>query len=445
MDRKIYQKIVKLAVPAIISNLLATFQIIADTIMLGRYPPADISLSALGVGSILLFMFFPVIMGLIMGTVAIIARRWGEKRYSEAKKVATDSLITLILISIPITLFGFFLGPHIIYYLGARGEVITEGSKYIMAVFTFIPFSIVLFTYHGILRAAGDTKTPMYIDFVTNSYNIFMNYCLIFGNFGFPELGVLGAGIATGTSFLVGLLAYLILQYQNKLIIYPSFKSGIKYRIRTVRKLFDIGIPAGIDMGMWAISSVFVTPFVLYFGTVGYSAFQIGLRAESIAYMPAVGFSVATTTLTGQYLGAKKKQKAKAVIIISTQIVLIFMAIVGAILVLFPEYISMVFTTDSDVIKIAAFYLFIMGFSEPALGTIFTLAGGMRGAGYTRVPMYINFIGMIVIRLALIYILAFLLGFGLYGIFGAIVIEIFIRAGLFYALFLKGDWKNVNV
>jgi putative MATE family efflux protein len=445
MDRKLYQKIMKLAVPVIISNLLATFQIIADTVMLGRYQPADISLSALGVGSILLFMFFPVIMGLIMGSVAIIARRWGEKKYDEAKKVATDSLITLILISIPISLFGFFFGPHIIYYLGARGDVITEGSKYIMAVFTFIPFSVFVFTYHGILRAAGDTKTPMYIDFIMNSYNIFMNYALIFGNFGFPELGVLGAGIATGTSFLIGTLAYLILQYRNKLIIYPTFKRDLKYRIRTVRKLFDIGIPAGVDMGMWAISAVFVTPFVLHFGTVGYSAFQIGLRAESIAYMPAVGFSVATTTLTGQYLGAKKKEKARAVILISTQIVLIFMAIVGAILVLIPEYISMVFTTDQDVVVIAAFYLFIMGFSEPALGAIFTFAGGMRGAGYTKVPMYINFVGMIVIRLALIYLLAFPLGLGLNGIFIAITIEIFIRAFLFYIVFLKGDWKNVEV
>ena len=209
--------------------------------------------------------------------------------------------------------------------------------------------------------------------------------------------------------------------------------------------MFNIGIPAGVDMGMWAISAVFVTPFVLHFGTVGYSAFQIGLRAESIAYMPAVGFSVATTTLVGQYLGAKKEETARAVIVISTQIVLIFMAIVGAILVLLPEYISMVFTTDQDVVVIAAFYLFIMGFSEPALGAIFTFAGGMRGAGYTKVPMYINFVGMIVIRLALIYLLAFPLGLGLNGIFIAIVIEIFIRAFLFYCVFLKGDWKNVKV
>jgi putative MATE family efflux protein len=390
-------------------------------------------------------MFFPVIMGLIMGSVAIIARRWGEKKYDEAKKVATDSLITLILISIPISLFGFFFGPHLIYYFGARGDVITEGSKYIWAVFAFIPFSVFVFTYHGILRAAGDTKTPMYIDLITNSYNVVMNYALIFGNFGFPELGVLGAGIATGTSFLIGSVAYLILQKQNKLIIYPTFKKGLNYRIHTVKKLFNIGIPAGIDMGMWAISAIFVTPFVLYFGTVGYSAFQIGLRAESIAYMPAVGFSVATTTLTGQYLGAKSEIKAKEVILISTKMVIIFMAAIGAFIAIMSDYISMVFTVDTDVIKIASFYLIVNGISEPALGAIFTLSGGMRGAGYTKVPMYLNFVSMIIIRLILIYLLAFPLGLGIYGVFIAIAGEVFIRAGLFYIVFLKGDWKNVKV
>ena len=445
MDKKITKKILRLAIPAIISNLLATSQIIADTIMLGRYPPADISLSALGVGSILLFMFFPIIMGLIMGSVAIIARRWGEKKYREARRVATDSLITLNLIAIPITLFGFFIGPHLIYYLGARGDVITEGSKYIMAVFAFVPFSIFVFSYHGFLRAAGDTKTPMYIDIITNSYNIFMNYALIFGNFGFPELGVLGAGLATGTSYMFGTIAYIILQSRGKLIISPIYKFNLKYRWRTVKKLFNIGIPAGVDMGMWAISAVFITPFVLYFGTEGYSAFQIGLRAESIAYMPAVGFSIATTTLAGQYLGAKSEKHAQAVIVISTKIILIFMAVVGAVLVIFPRFISMVFTTDTDVIEIAAVYLFLMGFSEPALGAIFTLAGGMRGAGYTKVPMYINFVGMIIIRLVLVYVLAFPLGLGLYGIFLAIVIEIFIRAILFYCVFLKGGWMKVKV
>ena len=210
MKKGIYRSVVKLSIPAIISNLLFTSLMIADTIMLGRYKSAAVSLTALGLGSLVYFMFFPVVMGLVTGTIAIISRRWGEKKYREAGEVAGDSLITLLAVSIPLSLIGFFIGPYLIGVLGANDMVLAEGTRYIKAIFAFYPFSVFIMSYHGYLRAAGDTKTPMYVDIVTNLFNIGMNYCLIFGKFGFPELGVLGAGIATGFSYFVGSIAYLI-------------------------------------------------------------------------------------------------------------------------------------------------------------------------------------------------------------------------------------------
>jgi putative MATE family efflux protein len=437
MHRAITKKVVILAVPAIISTLLLTLQMIVDTIMLGRYPPADISLSALGIGSVLYHLFFPIVMGLSTGTIAIISRRWGEKRPKEAQRVATDLVSTFILISIPITLFGFFVGPYLIYYLGARGMVITETTKYILAVFAFYPFNVFLIAYHAILVGAGNTKTPMFVNLTTNVYNIIMNYFLIFGTFG--------AGIATGTSYAIGTLLYTLLHLQRKLDLAPSFKLNLKIRFATVKKMFSIGIPAGIDMGMWSISAIFVTPIILYFGTVGYSAYMIGLRAESIAYMPGVGFGLAATTLAGQYLGAKRSALAREAVLSATKLVMLVMGVMGLIIILFPEQLAMIFTGKENVITIATLYLFLMGFSEPALGAVFTLAGGMRGAGYTKIPLAINFLGLIVLRLLLLYLLAFLLGLGLLGIWIGMIAELFIRAVLMYIVFLRGSWMKVIV
>jgi len=445
MDKAIYRRVITLALPVLVSNLLFTFQIITDTIMLGRYPPADISLSAVGLGFTLYHMFFPLTMGLVTGTIAIIARRWGEKNYDEAGRVATDSVITLALISIPIALFGVFIAPHLIYYLGARGMVITEGTKYIQAIFVFYPFTALVLVYHGILRAAGDTKTPMYVDVILNVYNVLMNYILIFGKFGFPELGVLGAGIATGTSYVIAFAVYMLLQAGNKLIIHPVYSRNVKYRLDTIKKIFKIGIPAGIDMGMWSVSSLVFTVMILHFGTVGYSAYQIGLRAESVAYMPAFAFGIAATTLSGQCLGAKKEEWAKKVVLASTYLCLLFMTVVGAMFILVPDYIAMVFTGDKGVVTLAALYLLIIGFSEPALGAFFTLSGGMRGAGYTKVPMLINFMGLIVIRLSLSYTFGFLLGMGLFGIWLGMAVETFLRSIVIYAVFIKGHWMQVKV
>ncbi len=445
MDKAIYKRVTALAYPAIISNLLFTFQIIADTIMLGRYPPADVSLSAVGVVFALYHMFFPLTMGLVTGSIAIIARRWGERDYDEAQLVATDTMITLTLISVPIALFGILIGPHVIYSLGARGAVITEGTRYLWAVFSFYPAVALVITYHGILRAAGDTKTPMYVDIVANLYNVIMNYTLIFGHFGFPELGVLGAGIATGTSYAVAFGLYLLLQQRNRLITHPVYHRKIRYRPETVKKMFRIGIPAGIDMAMWSVTSLIFTWLILSFGTLGYSGFQIGLRAESIAYMPAFGFGIAATTLAGQYLGAADRERAKQAVLASTFLCLIFMAVVGLVFVLLPDYIAMIFTGNPEVESWATLYLFIIGFSEPALGAFFTIAGGMRGAGYTKVPMLINFVSLIGIRVSLAYLLGFILGWGLLGIWVGMTVETFIRATCIYAVFRKGTWMTVAV
>ncbi|MGC9444542.1 MAG: MATE family efflux transporter [Candidatus Methanospirareceae archaeon] len=445
MDRAIYKRVMALAYPAIISNLLFTSQIIADTVMLGRYPPADVSLSAVGVVFAFYHMFFPLTMGLVTGSIAIIARRWGERDYTEAQLVATDTMITLILISIPIALFGLLVGPHVIYYLGARGAVITEGTRYTWAVFSFFPCVALVSTYHGILRAAGDTKTPMYVDLIANVYNVVMNYTLIFGQFGFPELGVLGAGIATGTSYAVAFGVYLVLQRSNHLIIHPGYRRNVQYRLETVKKMFRIGIPAGLDMAMWSFSSIIFTWMILSFGTLGYSGFQIGLRAESMAYMPAFGFSIAATTLAGQYLGAKNEERATQVVLAATYLGLIFMAVIGLIFILLPDYIAMGFTGNSEVKSWAACYLFIIGFSEPALGAFFTISGGMRGAGYTKVPMLINFVSLLGIRVVLAYLLGFVLAWGLLGIWVGMLIETFVRAIVIYAVFRKGTWMHVAV
>jgi putative MATE family efflux protein len=268
---------------------------------------------------------------------------------------------------------------------------------------------------------------------------------LIFGAFGFPELGVLGAGIATGTSYLLGAGLYVVLQLNKKLCINPVYKLKLKLRWKTIKKMFDIGIPAGIDMGMWTISSIFVTPMILYFGTVGYSAYQIGLRAESIAYMPGVGFGVAATTLAGQYLGAKKPELASKAVLTATKLVMVVMGVMGLVLIIFPELIARVFTGEQEVIDIAVIYLFLMGFSEPALGAIFTLTGGMRGAGYTKIPLLVNFSGLIVLRISLLYLLAYILGWGLLGIWVGMIIEMFIRVTLFYIVFQRGAWKKTVV
>jgi putative MATE family efflux protein len=446
MSVQLRRVVLKLAIPAVISNLLYTFQNIVDAMMLGRYGDPAVSLSAAGIGGMLYFLTFPLIMGLTTGGVAVIARRWGEKKFSEAQIAFENLYILLILISIPISFFAIFYGWLLPVALGAEEEVVRAAYNYMMGIFVFYPFAVFMASYHSSMRASGDTRIPMLVDIFANSWNVFWNFTLIFGNFGFPELGVLGAGLATGSSYLFGSSIYLLLQKIRKLRIYPNLLSKRKWNVELIKKIVRIGIPAGVERGMWSITSFIYTALIFAAaGSLGYASFQVGLKAESLAYMPAFGFSIAATTLVGQSLGEGNVEKAKRSAIEATKMSMLFMAVTGAIMVLFPSYLAALFTGDSEIIRLASIYLFLMGMTEPALGALFTLAGGMRGAGYTTMPMIINLTGLMGIRLGIAAFLAFPLGMGLIGIWLGMFIETFIRALWMYLEFRRGRWSNVRV
>ena len=438
--------VLTLAIPAVISNLLYTFQNIVDAMMLGRYGDPAISISAAGIGGMLYFLTFPLVMGITTGGVAVIARRWGERKFKEAQ-IAFENLYTLlILISIPIALFAIFYGWTLPVALGAEEDVVRTSYQYIMGIFLFYPFAVFMASYHSSMRASGDTKIPMLVDIFANSWNVFWNFTLIFGNFGFPELGVLGAGLATGSSYLFGSVIYLLLQKMEKLRIHPDLFSKRRWNPELVKKIVKIGIPAGVERGMWSITSFIYTALIFVVaGSLGYASFQIGLKAESLAYMPAFGFSIAATTLVGQSLGEKNVEKAKKAAIEATKMSMLFMAFTGTVMVLFPSYLAALFTNDSEIIHLASIYLFLMGMTEPALGALFTLAGGMRGAGYTTMPMIINLTGLMGIRLGLAALLAFPLGLGLVGIWLGMFFETFIRAIWMYLEFRRGKWSEIKV
>ncbi len=438
--------VLKLAIPAVISNLLYTFQTIVDTMMLGRYNDPAVSLSAAGIGGMLYFLTFPLIMGITTGGVAIIARRWGEKNYGNARYAFENLYVLLILLSIPIALFAIFFGWTLPAALGAGAEVTMEAYRYIMGIFIFYPFAVFMAAYHSSMRAAGDTRIPLLVDVFANSWNVFWNYTLIFGHFGMPELGVMGAGIATGSSYLFGSLVYVLLQRAGKLRISPELLSRVRVDFSLMKKIVRIGIPAGVERGMWAITSFMYTALIIAVaGTVGYASFQVGLKAESLAYMPAFGFSIAATTLVGQSLGEGNREKARMAAIEATKMSMLFMGFAGALMVLFPGYIAAMFTDDPEIIKFAALYLFLMGFTEPALGALFTLAGGMRGAGYTKMPMVINLTGLMGIRLGLALVFAYPFGLGLMGVWLGMFFETFIRAAWMFLEFRRGKWMEVKV
>ena len=174
--------------------------------------------------------------------------------------------------------------------------------------------------------------------------------------------------------------------------------NSLKLDKNEVVSIYKVGLPTAFESIFWQMAAIIITKVILSYGEVAFAAYQLGLQAESISYMPAAGFGVAATTFVGQMLGSGEKKLAKEYLrqlVIGTIIITIFTA---GILIFFPESIMRILTDEAEVIKIGIGYLFVMGFAQLPLNIAGVINGALRGAGYTNVPMIVAGIGLWGIR-----------------------------------------------
>jgi len=436
------RQIFELAWPAILGNLLQTIVSMVDLVMVGRLGAAAVA--SVGLGGQMLWFSHALMVSVSVGTTALVARFIGAKQKRDAEHVLMQSLILVLLLSTLLTVFWYVCAERMLLLIGAAEEVAELGGMYIRIVFLSTPSIFLIFTAEGALRGAGDTKTPMKVGATMNVINVILNYILIFGKLGFPVLGVKGAGIATATAFAWASVTYLVIFSSGKFVLSIS-RHDLSFDTEMIKRIIRIGIPASIQRVIMSSSMILYVSIIAGFGTTALAAHQIGLRVESLSYMPGFGFAVAATALVGQNLGAQNPQKAEESGWEAAKLCAVLMGAAGLFMILFPKPMARLFDADADVVNLAAWYLRIVAVSEPPLAVIFTLAGGLQGAGDTRSPLYISVFGLWLFRIPLAYFLGIVLGWGAVGAWTGMTVDTFVRGGLYIYRFRKGKWKEVTV
>jgi putative MATE family efflux protein len=435
------RQILELAWPAILGNLLQTIVSMVDLVMVGRL--GAVAVASVGLGGQMLWFLNALMVSVTVGTTALVARFIGAKQKKDAEHVLMQSMILVLLLSSFLTVFWYIFAEKALLLIGASHEVSELGGTYIRIVFLSTPCIFMIFTSEGALRGAGDTKTPMKVGATMNLINVVLNYILIFGKFGFPALGVRGAGIATATAYVWAAVTYIVIFFSGKFIL--RMRREFTLDTKTVKRIIRIGIPASIQRVVMSGSMILYVSIIAGFGTTALAAHQIGLRVESLSYMPGFGFAVAATALVGQNLGARNPQKAEESGWGAAKLCALLMGTAGLFMILFPRPMARLFVADMEVVDLAAWYLRIVAISEPPLAVIFTLAGGLQGAGDTRSPLYISVFGLWIFRIPLAYFLGVVLGWGAVGAWTAMTIDTFVRGVLYIYRFKAGKWKEVKV
>ncbi len=424
--------------PVTAENVLQLLIGFINTGMVGRLGAATI----LAVGlSGRLAMFVWIIFGAIgTGTTVLTARALGAGDQDRTRRIAQQGLLLALALMGVVAGVAYVFAPSLLMLLKITPEALPIGVTYLRILAFSMPFQALFLVIGAILRGRGNTRTPMQIALVINLVTVSLNSVLIFGRLGFPQLGFRGPAVGTIAGQAVGAAAATWYLYSARSGVGLSPKERFSVDFPVMRRVLAIGIPSSAEMFFWQIAGIIIFRVINGFGTSAGAAYQLGLQAEGISYMPSIGFGIAATALVGRSLGARDPRLAERYIKQIVQWGVMLTACATAVLLLGPKLLMRILTDDPEVIVIGAQYLFIMAFSQIPQQISGSLNGCLRGAGDTVTPMVSAGVGIWGCRIPLAFLLS--QKFGLMGIWWAINIDQFARLAITGTRFLTGKWKT---
>ncbi|MDO5725426.1 MAG: MATE family efflux transporter [Tissierellia bacterium] len=439
-----------LTIPVLLELVISSLFGMIDMIMIGNSDIPAIttpSIAAIGITNHMMFIGIALAQALNTGGTAMIARYFGARRYERIEPVVKHIvIITMLVIAIPLVVLGLLFPVQIMTFIGAKADAIAIGESYFKIVilgFLFQAFNLSIF---AAMRGVGDTKTPMKVNIFINFLNVIGNYVLIFGKFGFPKLGVLGAGISTSTVQVIGtvILGILILTKKyDKITI--NLKEKFKFKSDIIKNLLAIGGPAALEQIAFRVGVLMFVRIVSSLGTEVYATHQININIMQFTFAPGQAFGVVAATLVGRSLGENSTEKADQYIKTSRMIATLTGLFICFCMFNWGKNLVALYTDDPAIINSSINIQKLVALIQPFQAAQLTVAGGIRGAGDTKWTLVITFFSVVVIRIATANLLVFHYNLGLIGAWMAMFIDQFTRWLGVRIRYMTGKWKYVKL
>jgi putative MATE family efflux protein len=427
-----------LAVPMVLETVMESVFAVVDVFFVSRLG-AD-AVATVGLTESMMVLVYSLAMGLGIGATATVARRIGEQNADGAAHAAAQAILLGLIVSAVLGVLGVALAPTLLRMMGGSPAVIANAA-FMQVMLGANASVLLLFLINAIFRGAGDAAIAMRVLWLANWINIVLGPMLIFGVGPFPELGVVGAAVATSIGRGTGAL-YAISRL---------FRPGARVHVQRRHFAFDPALmwqmirlsgSGTFQILVGTASWIGLIRVISSFGSAALAGYTIGIRVIIFALLPSWGLSNAAATMVGQALGAKKPERAERAVWIAARYNLVFLGTVGLLFVVFARAIVSLFTSDLAVAPYAVDCLRIvaLGFLFYAYGMVIT--SSFNGAGDTWTPTWLNLVVFWLWEIPLAYALAVVLDMGPRGVFISITVAYSTLAVLSAWLFRKGKWKT---
>jgi putative MATE family efflux protein len=428
----------ELAWPGIIEQSLSALGTAAVFAFVGQLGAT--ATAGVGAAGNFLFLMFPVWRALAIGTVAVVSRRMGEGRAAEAADATRQSLLLGAIAGAVFAAFFVLFSAPLLRLLGADDEIVAIGAPFLAVVGAANGAATIWLIGTAAMRAAGDTRTPMFLSIAGVVVSVGLAYFFI----NVLRVGPMGSAYASSIAWILGMSAMVVLLWRG---VAGLSIAGGPWRLSraTIRTLFGISLPSAAESAIFSFGILFLSGLVFRLSIEDVAAHQIIGQIETFSFFPCIGFSMAASSLVGQALGMRDPERASRAGWAATQMALAWGTAAGIAFIVVPGFLLGVFTNSGAVVMTGIGALAVVGVGQPAQAVIFALGGALRGAGDTRYPLLVSFVSWFVLRLPLAYLFAFVFGLGLAGIWLGVTVDYFVRAALFAMRFRSGAWARVKV
>ena len=433
--KKYFNKIIPISLPIIFQGLIFQLQTLINRAFLGNLKSEY--LSVLGNVTFPYFTTISILFGISIGTTIVVSQNIGAKKIKEAKMYSEASISYNLLLSIILFFIWYFFSKSIFSIMGVDDALIDYCVSYIQILSISLIISGADTSIQSILLGIGLTKPILYSGVCKVVLNILLDWILIFGKLGFPELGLRGAALSTTVSNIVAagiLIAYIFIS--KKIPFKFSLKEILKARWKKYRDVIKIGIPAGFEQFAWHFANLFLIRALNNISNVAVGIYTLTFGMEVLAFCFYTGIAKSTLTLIGHKIGERNIKEAKTIMNVSIAYSIFITIIFGLFFILFPRQILNIFTNDKLIIEKAVFFLIITSFILFPKSINAVVGNGIRGTGDTKWMLYTQLFGAGFI-IVTSYVLIFLLKVGIIGIYIALFSDELIRSILNLAHFYR--------
>jgi putative MATE family efflux protein len=450
-SKELYQDIIRIAWPSFVELLLTQLASMVDLMMVGSmggkaHPEIGTqALAAVGLTTQPKFLLMATFIAMNTGVTALVARNKGTGDGKQANLVVRQGLLFTFVATIILSILGAVFAKPMVIFMGSTEWIVTKwATEYLqIQMIGFLSFALTS-TITASLRAVGDSKTSMIYNLIANLVNVVFNWLLIYGNLGFPELGVAGASLATVIGQVVAFIMAATVILRGNGFLKLEFKLGFRPNKVVLGNMVNIGFPAMVEQLLMRAGMIIFAKTVATLGTTAYATHQVCMNIQALSFMTGQAFAVSATTLMGQSLGKRRTDMAQAYCSRTRTVGFVVSIILGITFALFGGPLVSLYNSDPEIIRIGGFIMLFVAFLQPYQSSQFIIAGGLRGAGDTKSVAIFSFITILIVRpIAAIILVA--AGLGLYGAWAAMALDQILRSTLVIWRYNSGKWKLIKL